>query len=431
MNLATLRQTYEKVVPVKIKRMIYHRRIFKFKRQQKRYQLVLEKIQRKEKIQVVFFALFESVWKYGDLYRFLDEHSRFEPIVLVCPIVNQGEKNMLQEMEKTYKKFTKEGYKVICSYDTLTGKFLDVHSVLQPDIIFYTSPYRGLIDDRYFITQFPDVLTCYVPYAFMSVKYYWTYDLEFHNLLWTFFMESELHKKDAIKHQCIHGQNVWVSGFPGCDVFLGMRQSKRDVWKIKDRNIKRIIWAPHHLIHDGQNGSNFLDYCGVMLDIAKQFEGKIQIAFKPHPLLKVKLIQEANWGLERTEAYYQQWTKLANGQLEEGEYIDLFLGSDALIHDCGSFITEYLYTGNPSLFMYSRDADRNAQNEYGKKALEVHYISYNQEQLLDFIQEVVIEGKDSLTEKRREFLQKIAYPPNGKLAARNIMDYLEFQLNIK
>lgn len=431
MNLLIIRDMYRRFMPETIQRLIYHRRFFEFRRQQKRYQLKLDSIRNKKKIKVVFFALFESVWKYGELYEYLKNHPNFDPSILVCPIVNQGKKEMLEEMKKTYLFFSKKGYDVLYSYDFTTGHFLDVRHELKPDIIFYTSPYRGLIDDRYYITQFPDILTCYVPYAFMSVKYSWTYDLEFHNLLWTFFVESSLHKKEAEKHQCIHGQNMYISGFPGCDIFLNNYQPKYDVWKIEDRNIKRIIWAPHHLLHEGQKGSNFLDYYAVMLEIANLFRDKIQIAFKPHPLLKLKLKKEKDWGEERTEFYYKQWQNLPNGQLEEGVYVDLFLTSDALIHDCGSFITEYLYTQKPSLFMFSKDADRKAQNEYGRKALDVHYISYNRKDLLNFINNVVIDNNDYMKGKRLKFLKEIAYPPNGKLAAQNIMDYLVSQFNIK
>ena len=425
MITAYIKKCYSKYVPQSIRQKVYHWKSYKeFKEQQEKHQVTLASLRNKPVINVVFFTLYDTVWKYGDLYEILDKHPHFNPLILVCPVVNQDEKYRLQEMEKCYQYFRKKEYTVLRSYDPVTKKYIDVKKELKPDLIFYTNPYEGLIDNRYYITQFPDILTAYVPYAFMSVVYDWTYDLKFHNLLWTFFIETSLHKHYIERHQCLRGKNVFVSGFPGCDCFMSMNQAKNDVWKIKDRKIRRIIWAPHHLINEGQRGSNFLEYCDIMPEIARRYEGRLQIAFKPHPLLKKKLEQEKGWGNERTNAYYRMWNKLANGQLEEGTYEDLFLSSDALIHDCGSFITEYLFTGRPSLFMLSRNADKEAQNEYGKQALAVHYISESQDEVIRFIEDVVLKGKDPMYEKRKEFLERVAYPPEGRSAAANIAKYL-------
>jgi hypothetical protein len=60
------------------------------------------------------------------------------------------------------------------------------------------------------------------------------------------------------------------------------------------------------------------------------------------------LEQDPNWGSEKTTAYYDKWDNLDNGQFKSGDYVDL-LTSDALIHDCGSFMAEYLVVGKPAL----------------------------------------------------------------------------------
>ena len=67
--------------------------------------------------------------------------------------------------------------------------------------------------------------------------------------------------------------------------------------------------------------SCFLRYYQVFLNIAEKYKDKIQIAFKPHPLLKVKLSKHKEWGQQRTEDYYKKWQNLENGQLEEDDYI--------------------------------------------------------------------------------------------------------------
>ena len=37
------------------------------------------------------------------------------------------------------------------------------------------------------------------------------------------------------------------------------------------------------------------------------------MAFKPHPLLKERLYQHLEWGLERTNTYFERWNELNNG----------------------------------------------------------------------------------------------------------------------
>ena len=64
----------------------------------------------------------------------------------------------------------------------------------------------------------------------------------------------------------------------------------------------------------------------LMIEIALLYKDKVQIAFKPHPLLKEKLIKL--WGAQATDDYYRKWDNLPNGQLETGDYVDLFKTSD-------------------------------------------------------------------------------------------------------
>jgi CDP-glycerol glycerophosphotransferase (TagB/SpsB family) len=82
-----------------------------------------------------------------------------------------------------------------------------------------------------------------------------------------------------------------------------------------------------------------------MIEMAKKYQDSVQFVFKPHPVLRSKLV--VLWGEEKTNAYYNTWDSLPNSTIHEDEYIDLFLTSDAMIHDSGSFTVEYLYVNKP------------------------------------------------------------------------------------
>lgn len=397
------------------------------KKAPRRHQKALEIVRKKEVVKVAFFLTHESVWKYEELYNLMLQHSKFEPQLFVCPVVDFGNENMLSEMKKTYDSFSNRGYNIIRVFNQETGKYLDIKKTFSPDIVFFTNPYEGLQDYRYYIKQFTKTLTCYVPYAIMMVNYEFIYNLNFHNLVWKIFSETPLHKEIAINIQRIKGRNTVITGYPGFDPLL-INKKPKDVWKINNRGLKRIIWAPHHSMNELNKVANFLEYYDFFLELALLYKDKLQFAFKPHHLLRVKLESDAYWGKEKTNNYYNKWENLENGQFENSDYINLFLTSDALIHDCGSFMAEYLITGKPSLFMVRDESIMEYWNEFGKNALAVHYKSKNQKQIIDFIENVVLAENDLMKEERDAFVNKILLPKNNMTASENIMNYLESQI---
>ena len=133
------------------------------------------------------------------------------------------------------------------------------------------------------------------------------------------------------------------------------------------------------------------------------------------------------WGEERTEQYYNRWKTLANGQLEEGPYIDLFLTSDALIHDCGSFTAEYLYVGKPCMFLVS-EGDMEAKfNVFGKQAYAQYYKGHSLKEIEDFLQHVVIEGNDTMAQQRATFYQTVL--TSDKMPSERIIEAIEQKIN--
>ena len=138
--------------------------------------------------------------------------------------------------------------------------------------------------------------------------------------------------------------------------------------------------------------------------------------------------QDPNWGSEKTTAYYDKWDNLDNGQFKSGDYVDLFLTSDALIHDCGSFMAEYLVVGKPALFMIRKESVMEQWSTFGQQAIEVHYQSRNQQQLIDFIENVVLKGQDEKKEMRAEFVNNTLLNKNKATASHEIMQFLEREL---
>ncbi len=394
------------------------------------YTKIIRRIQaRKGLINVLFFAFDSNSWKYDSLFQAMQNDPDFSPMVLAVPQVNKGRDFMLFQLKHGMEYYLSKGYPALCSYDEDTDSYVDAYS-LHPDIIFFSNPYDGLVDDRYNIRNYMGkTLTCYVNYGFCSVPHQWSCASQFHQRVWRYYVECEENLKQVKSYYS--GDNCVVTGYPTADLFASTTATGKD-WKLKDKKLKRVIWAPHHTIV-GQNGwiqfSTFLLYSDVMLRIAEEYKDKIQFVFKPHPLLKPALYEHIDWGKEKTDAYYEKWANGKNTTYVSGDYVDLFKSSDAMIHDCGSFTIEYLYVQKPVMFL--GNFDRLSQsNEVGKQAYACHYQGKKEEDIIDFLNNIVLEGKDVLKSDRDSFFEKTLNPNGDVSVAERIMCDIKNKLSI-
>ena len=382
------------------------------------YKTELRRLSNKKPIVSVFLATFQSTWKYDSLYKLMLEDPRFMPIILVCPVVNSGYDNMLRYMEESFNMFKDKKYRVIRAFDKDTKEYVDLRKDLKPDILFYTNPYKGLIDDRYYINKNNNILSVYVSYNFNNGNAFdYFYDLDFHNLVWRYYAETEIHRQYAIDNSRNHGRNVIVTGYPGIEPFLALDKAYN--YKDTKNKLKTIIWAPHHTLEKTPYGHTcFLKYYDFMIDMAIRYKDDIYMVFKPHPLLKANLYKE--WGKERTDKYYSLWDSMPHTSLNDGDYVSLFLSSDAMIHDSGSFAVEYLYVNKP-VMRTVYDVDITEQfNSFGIMCINQHYMGYNEQDIEQFIQNVV-SGVDPLKEQRTKFVNDVLIPKGG-IPSENILN---------
>lgn len=394
----------------------------RMKTAQKLQARALTKLKDKPTIKCVFLALFKSEWKYREVYRLMEKHPRFEPVVLVCPIVNYGRENMLENMNDCYNYLQEIGCRVMKAYDEKTDTYVNLRD-LQPDILFYTNPYGGLIDDRYYITHNFDILTAYVPYFICySLEFRLFYNDPFHNYVWRRYSESDYHKKMAEKHSMNKGINAVSTGYPGIEPFLNPPKKTHS-----EKKKKIIIWAPHHTIEPVTEiiySSCFLYYDETMLRLAEKYASQAEFVFKPHPLLKNKLYEK--WGKEKTDAYYRRWEEMPNTSLNEGDYTELFFESDAMIHDSGSFAVEYLYLDKPVMRTLNHMKLEKMYCEFGLDCISNHYLAHNEQDIEQFIQNV-INDIDPMKEQRGKFIKETLLPKGSP--SQNIIDDILYSID--
>ncbi len=379
-----------------------------FDRMQLKHSELLQQVKGKDKVKVVFLAIHKSMWKVDPVFQKMLKDPMFDPQILVCPYTDYGDERMLEDIELTYSYFIEKGYPVGKSLDD--GSWVELKTI-EPDIVFFTSPHN-LTHKEYYESAYLNYLSCYAGYGIAVSKYrnyQDQYNQKFHNSIWKIFLQHETGIALSKQYAISKGANTYLVGDTTIEAIISSSK-KNKAWKEQGREKIKIIWAPHHTITEEDIKmlpyATFLKYSEAMVSIAKNFETTIQFAFKPHPILKLKLYQHSQWGKQKTDAYYDFWRNGNNTQLDEGEYIELFKQSDAMMHDSGAFTAEYLFLNKPVLHLGKEGVER-FFNDFAIEAYNCHYKTKSSTDILKFIKFDIY--NDPMANIRKEFIRKYSY----------------------
>lgn len=385
---------------------------------------LLRIIRKRGVVNLTFLVSSLPMWRFQRVFDRLCKDDRFKITVAVYPFTNFSQIHRQVSAQELNAYFEGLGASVIdLSQSEHPGTLL--REQVNPDIIFYPQPYNNLYWNDLDSKFFADKLLCYIPYMMVTMEDPWTFRSFLCNVAWRVFVGDKISYENAKSMLYGGGKNVHIVGETVADVFA--EEGNQQVWKPQSQKKKRVIWAPHFSIvqNDMLNRDSFSWLHDVMQDIARQYQDRIQFAFKPHPRLFTELCNHPSWGKEKAQAYYNWWKEGANTQLETGPYVSLFKGSDAIIHDSGSFTAEYHFTGNPALFT-TQDMDKSEKklNALGKAGLHVHYPGKCREDIISFLDNVVLKGEDPMREKRLAFREKYLTVPGENSVADNIYNEL-------
>jgi len=403
---------------------------YEISRQRRIYRKIVRRVRRTGHANVIFLASSLGMWRYEEVVKALVQDEQFSVLVVIHPFASFCKEEQEREIGLMTAHFDAAGIDYVVA-NAGGRNFSRIKSDFKPDIIFYPQPYEDLYDESADWRSNTDCLLAYMPYCLHLAAIEWTVNTPMQNKLWRHYMATDYHRRAASKLALNRAENVVVVGEPRADE---LRQATVcDPWKkINDgHSRKRIIWAPHFQImpNGWLNRPEFLWMAGLMVELAREYEDKIQIAFKPHPRLRTMLYEHEDWGRKRTDRYYALWDSMPNTQLESGEYVDLFKTSDAMIHNCASFIGEYLYTLKPVAFV-SRNLDevKAPFHEFGERCLDGYYIEADADGIRAFVDEVVLKGDDPMASVRRKIYDAQMRPVNGRTVAENIYDDLTSSL---
>lgn len=385
------------------------------------FPIKIQEIKKKQQVRVLFVIAELGAWKTESLYLAMHNNKKFLPVLGVTKSLEvPGSELKLKEYldSKNYE------------YKDLDIPGNDIDSI-SPDLIFYYKPYDTSIPRKHIYKYHLRSLPCFINYAFNSQYDKVTISDRIFDYSIFQFVENKLVAKAKRQRLGIRAHGLAVTGVPMQDALIGTSQITNDPWKDHSGK-KRIIYAPHHSFSGTNDGgvvfATFLIYGEFILQLAEKYKQQVCFAFKPHPTLYVKLCKI--WGKEKTDEYYEKWANMENTQLELGYYSDLFRFSDAMIHDCCSFIIEYLYTQKPVLFLQAETIRIENFNDFSTKAFSLHIKAIKETDIENFIQ-TIIDGIDPLSSDRRQFYEQQLLPPNGTSASENIIAHICNSIGIK
>jgi hypothetical protein len=382
-------------------------------KQKKHYDLVCKnlanKVRDKQKIRVAFLVAYDSIFNAKFIFEKMLNDNIFDPFIIITADVSRGDENMLYQLNKSYKTYTNiyGSKKVILGYVKETQDFIDYSD--QFDIFCFSQPYE-VQAHIYFTLEYlkkKDVLIFHAEYGHKGIVHHSSRVMRMPvmSLFWKVFTESKYSFNEYRKNQIIKGGNVIVCGFHSFHLY-----------KDRKRNFhqrKCVIIAPHHSCTEKYNKilrlSNFLVYADFFLELPRLYPD-IDFVFRPHPLLVYRLEEEL-WGKKKTDAWFKNLLMNENVTYSEGgDFYELFINSDAIIHDCGAFTLEYLFTGCPCCYMLRQDTSKeNEFTKFGIKLLKQYYWANEKNDIIHFIDNVVIKGIDPLKNKRKKFSKKYLY----------------------
>lgn len=399
----------------------------RIKRYQKRFKGIAKqirlKLKRKKKLRVAFLVGMTSMFPARSIMDRMLKDDRFSVSIVLIPDLRFGVNRAIAIQEDSQSELKEYRDKIIVVPVNLEKDFLALSHIA--DIVVSSLPYdisHRKYDLRVLVES--GLLPVIVNYGF----YRSIYDRKLisdmrYGLYWKIFAETEYNVDEYRNYAVLGDENVVFSGYCKMDQYKNTKELSKT---------KTIMIAPHHSLQGGFNDmlalSNFDKYLDLYLTLPDRYP-QLNFIFRPHPVLFIFLSREDQWGLQKTEEWISKMKSKMNVVYSEGgDYFKEFDTSDALIGDCGSYLVEYFYTGKPQCYLLKNSSDiENKFTELGKRCLGQCYLAYSEEEIIKFIDSVVLNGEDYKKDDRLKFAEEqvmVNYPNASRVALDNIIESL-------
>ncbi|MDR2488590.1 MAG: CDP-glycerol glycerophosphotransferase family protein [Desulfovibrio sp.] len=391
---------------------------------------VAAKLRDGKTLNVYFFVSQKQFWSMQSVYDALAAYDCFRLYIVPFPTSFHTHGERKRNYADLCEFHEKKGATIVRVCDC-AGNLLIQPEELEADLVLYEQHWMINYHPSYTLWEMCVMALCVcMPYGIMIANIPEDqFNENAHNLAWRNFAETPMHLKLSRKYAANKGVNTVVSGYPKLDAYA--RPVEKNYWKTDSPRIKRIVWAPHYSIRtdDAINCSTFHMYWMQFMELVKNSGDKLEMVLKPHPALKSRCLK-VGFPEEIFDRYMSEWDSLPNASVvTDGDYVDLFTTSDALILDSLSFISEYLVTGKPMCFL-SKFPDFSKLsgifNDYGKMVISLVDVAYNFNDAATFINNVC-KGTAGVSSEREYFtdsMLKVNFGHVGEFIANHILEQL-------
>lgn len=377
-----------------------------------------------------FYVVLSSMFQWRHVFELMINDERFAPFIVVVPRIGWQVGDMEATVEKTYSALVAEfGAKYVFRgyHDGVFENHIE-----ECDACTMMNLYSGLAERHFEVFYFamhgvPVFGSGYFYYqgSAHADEYYSMRSLKF---VRKFYCSCSSEMEKLIKCQNLRSatDRVELSGSPKSDAIV----CGNGVCKASKRKI--ILIAPHHTVvptvDSGFCIGNFLRYKDYIQSLPKKYP-EIDWIFRPHPHLRLNLIKNLGWSGKQWDDYISSFCLNSNAAYEDdGPYYNSFGASDAIIHDCASFLPEYFYTGKPICYMLASEKSKKEQfDEWGQSLIDHTYQAYSENDITQFIEKVVIGGCDDMKTDRQRFAHEcvmVNYPHASEYIVESIANML-------
>lgn len=373
------------------------------------YKKRIYELKTKDNIRIAIVITSSAKWGFDMLYKLLMNFG-FDPFVLLCLRSGCSEKEYIREL-KFFEKIRVKAYPL---FDWDKKRHILIKKY-RPDIIIYTECWH-LSHKNFPLKTSKFALNLLIPYSIAKTDdniSLFEEEMLLNKSVYKNFVFDMTNKKIFEKYGM---NNCLPVGHPKLDGYLAKTTST--IWRTKNK--LRIIYAPHHSFAKESLGWATFKWSGIpILHFAQQTADTTEWIFKPHPAWRSNAIKSGIFSEQEINAYIKQWEDIGQIYLDGG-YINIFKTSNLLITDCGSFLTEYLPSGNPVIHLISNKPWATPQSFINSFSATYYYKAETKEKLLMMLNSLVILREDPLKNQRIAFAKKI---PLG--ASFKILKYLE------
>jgi len=382
------------------------------------------KLARGERLRVAFLVCDSSMFSGESVYVRMASDPRLDCFIAVAPRVTRGEEFMRETLAKTTCSLRKKyGDAVRALYDPDARKA----EPLDADMVFSTVVYEDQTLPDYTTERLSER-------ALVAILYYGYGGLFISNekktpylpnivLSWKYFVSNEATRRMSVEKNPLLAKNAIAAGYAKMDRLAAIPR--------REGGRKTILVCPHHTLDriPGELAlSTFLKNADLFLRLPTLFPD-VTFVFRPHPLLFPRLATDKWWGPARTAEYERAMEAHPNVTFQRGgDYFDAFVNSDAMIHDCGSFLAEYFYTDNPQCYLLESDATLDEQFLPFARTLAEHVRkAYSDDDVIGFIRDVAA-GHDPDHDARAAFAKRevcVNHPNATSAVIENTIKILE------